>query len=290
MALVPLSWATDLLEPILVSMADGSIFGLDVKFVLMDPSTENPEAWALVTEISSALIASVAAVVSVVMCCIDLQRVTLMTDGDGETRLKAITFTLVKFGLVWAMFHQAPGLMTSIWKMGNEIATKVSDRLAPGNGAYDLKDQRAAFLEGVADIDWLGQTLLVVLMLIAWLVNKGAVLGCVALAVMRLVKIYLFSAWCPVPMALLASEHARSFGVGFLRNYASLIVQAFVLLLSFGIYGLLSGSWANKILEMDMSGGVTAALQIGSVYIFMGIVLGMIVMGSGRTASELVGG
>lgn len=287
---VPLSWATDILKPILESMADGSIFGLDVKFVLSDPSAQNPQVWALVTDISSALIASLAAVVSVVMCCIDLQRVTFLTDGDGESRLKQLVFTLVKFGVVWAIFHQAPGFMTAIWKMGNEVATKVSERLAPGSGAVGLGDKQQAFLDGVGNIDWLGQTLLVVLMLIAWLVNKGAVLGCVALAVVRLVKIYLFTAWCPVPMALLASEHGRSFGIGFLKNYAATILQAFVLLLSFGIYGLLAGGWSNKILEMDTSKGVETALQIGGIYIFMGIVLCMIVMGSGKMASELVGG
>ncbi|MDO5066344.1 MAG: type IV secretion system protein [Propionibacteriaceae bacterium] len=287
---VVLSWATEILEPILNSLADGKIFGLDVKFVLTDPSTENPEVWALVSQVSAALISSVAAVMCVIMCSIDLQRVTLMTDGEGETKTKAIVFTVVKFGVVWAIFHQAPGILFDIWKMGNEIATKVSEQLAPGTGTYDLDEQRQVFLDSVKDLDWLGQTLLVVLMLIAWLVNKGAVLGCVAVAVVRLMKIYLFTAWCPVPMALLASEHGRSFGIGFLRNYSKTILQAFVLLLSFGIYGLLSSKWADKIMEMDMSQGVEAALQIGAVYIFMGIVLCMIVMGSEKLASELVGG
>lgn len=285
------SWATDLLEPILVSMSDGKIFGLDVKYLLLtDPSKENPQVWTLVTEISAALIASLAAVVCTIMSSIEIQRAMFITDGEGDTKVKAITFILVKFGVVWAVFHQAPAMVFAIWKMGNEIATKVSDRLGPGQLGHSVNEQHHIFLESVKDIDWLGQTLLVVLMLIAWLINKGAIVGCVALAVWRLIKIWLFNAWCPVPIACLASEHGRPFGIGFLRNYSKTVLQAFTLLAAFGIYGLLSAGWANKLAEMDMTLGVASALAIGGMYIFLGILLVIMVMGSEKLASELIGG
>ena len=91
-------------------------------------------------------------------------------------------------------------------------------------------------------------------------------------------------------MSFLISDHARSYGIKFLHNYASAALQAFVIIMALGIYRLLSLKWTEQAVPSLDSGGVAAAFQLGSMYMFMGLVLGMLLMGSGKIASEMLGG
>ena len=81
----------------------------------------------------------------------------------------------------------------------------------------------------------------------------------------------------------------RQFGIGFLRNYGAVVLQAFVLVLAFAIYQTLSSGWAGEAFANLSDDPVAAALQVGASYIFMGVVMSMIVLGSGRIASEIIG-
>ena len=41
-------------------------------------------------------------------------------------------------------------------------------------------------------------------------------------------------------MAMMVSDHTRSFGIGFIKNYAATVLQSFVLVILFGIYTIRS--------------------------------------------------
>jgi membrane protein len=282
------SWTKDVLEPIIDDLSNGlgELFGLKLTTVLESPSAFNANAWGYVTDISGALLETGAVVVLLILSVLEMHRIALVTDGDGETRLRMIIFTLIKFGFMWALFKQTPVVLDAIYQFGSTLASGANSLVASGSWSPKAQDE---FFKSVEKMDWLGQTVLVVLMLIAWLVNKGAVLGALALVVMRFIKLYIYGAFAPVSMALLTSEHTRSFGIGFLRNYASTVLQSFVLVLMFGLYALLTKSWAGKV-NFNPAGGLAAAFTIGGMYIFLGILLVMLVMGSGKIASELLGG
>lgn len=284
-----MSFAEDLLKPLVEEMSSGlgSLWGLSLTDVLKSPSEYSTAGDNFMNTVSSTVVQPVAAVVLTVLFMLELNRVLLVTDGDGDTRLRMSLFTLLKFGVIKVFFDMAPTVMKAIYGILSDIATQANNLLTPpegvGNPAVD------AFFESANKLDWLGQTILVVIMLFAWLVHKGAVLLALGLVVMRFIKIYIYGSFAPMPMAFLASQETRPWGLNFLRSYGAAVLQGFVLVMAFGIYQHVSSGWAANALSTLSDHSMTAALSIGSFYMFMGVALGMTIAGSGKIANELLG-
>lgn len=283
------TWTEQILRPILEDMQNGigSAFGLSLTSATTALEVFNNPIWKHVSTIANALTEGGALVVLLILLCIDLTGKLLTVDGDGEARFRMFVATGVKFGMMWAAFKVTRFFLAGIYHFFNSLAVATRNLLATEKpSAADL----GSFLEAVKDLDWLGQTLLVVLMLIAWLVYRGACLAGIALIVMRFIKLYIYESFSPVPMAMLISDHTRSFGINFIRSYAAAALQAFVIVFAVGIYQILSSKWGENAIPSLEGGGVAAAFSLGASYIFMGIVLGMLLLGSGKIASELLGG
>lgn len=284
-----MSFATDILWPVIQDMGRGlgSFMGLNLTDVLKSPQEFSPETTSLMGTISTLVVQPVAITVLVVLFVMELWRISMRVEGDSESFLKIAFFTLVKFALVKWAFDNTATIMNGLYQVfaGMAVEANITVSQSP------VVDQATvtAFLDSVDRMDWLGQTLMVVLMLIAWLVNKGAVIMALALVVMRFVKLYIFTAFAPMPLAFFASQETRSFAIGFLRNFAATVLQALVLVLAFAVYQAISAGWAARAFDDLDENAVMAALSIGGNYIFMGVVLGMVMFGSGRIANELLG-
>lgn len=287
--MLPLSWTDTILEPILndIQGGTGEVFGLSLNSWTTTLGAFSHWTWQDVLKISDALISSGALVILLILTMVDLQRSMLTVDGDGEAKVRLVIIAGVKYWLLWVLFTNTQAILGAIFGFFYSLSMQTNLLFhAEASKPEGLKP----FLDAVKDLDWLGQVLLVVLMLLAWLIFRGACLAGIALIVLRFVKLYIFSAFAPVSMALLASEHTRSFGIGFLRNYAATALQSFVIVMALGIFRKLSDSWLQKAIPSLDHGGVAAAFSLGGSYIFMGLVLGMLLLGSGRIANELLGG
>lgn len=284
-----MSFAEDLLKPLVTEMSSGlgSLWGLKLTDVLKSPSEYSAAGDNFMNTVSSTVVQPVAAVVLTVLFMLELNRVLLVTDGDGDTRLRMSLFTLLKFGVIKVFFDMAPTVMKAIYGVLSGIATEANKLLTPPEGVNSPAVD--AFFEAANKLDWLGQTILVVIMLFAWLVHKGAVLLALGLVVMRFIKIYIYGSFAPMPMAFLASQETRPWGLNFLRSYGAAVLQGFVLVMAFGIYQHVSSGWASNALSTLSDKSMTAALSIGSFYMFMGVALGMTIAGSGKIANELLG-
>jgi hypothetical protein len=279
----------DIIEPILTDMSGGlgSIFGVKLTDVLKSPAEFSPTSASLADTIAATVVMPVATVILVVLCMVELSRLSLQTDGDGEVFAKRAMLTMVKFGLVFAFFRIWPQVMAAIYGVFADLATQanglVSTSTAVSGTAVD------GFLASLEDMDWLGQTLIVVLLLVAWVVNKVAIIAALALVVQRFVKLFVFSAFAPMPFSFFGSEYTRTWGLGFLRNYGATVLQSLVLVLAFAIYQSMTQGWANQAFKDLDENAVSAALSIGASFIFLGVLLGTIVLGTGRLANELLG-
>lgn len=284
-----MSFAEGLLKPLVAEMSSGlgSLWGLKLTDVLKSPSEYSAAGDNFMNTVSSTVVQPVAAVVLTVLFMLELNRVLLVTDGDGDTRLRMSLFTLLKFGVIKVFFDMAPTVMKAIYGVLSGIATEANKLLTPPEGVNSPAVD--AFFEAANKLDWLGQTILVVIMLFAWLVHKGAVLLALGLVVMRFIKIYIYGSFAPMPMAFLASQETRPWGLNFLRSYGAAVLQGFVLVMAFGIYQHVSSGWASNALSTLSDKSMTAALSIGSFYMFMGVALGMTIAGSGKIANELLG-
>ena len=279
----------DLLRPIVEEMSGGlgSLFGLSLTDMLKSPSEYSEATATLMGTITSTVILPTATVFLTVLCVVELNKVLLVADGDGETRLRVIIFTLIKFGVIKAIFDMSPLIMGAIYQIFAEFASGANALLSSSDAGRQSVD---AFIDATGNLDWLGQAILIVFMLFALLVNKGAVLIGLGLVVIRFVKLYIYGAFAPIPLSFLATQETRSLGLNFLPNDGAVALQGFVMVLGFAIFQSLSTSWGASALSELPDNSMAAALSIGTYYMFMGVVLGMTLAGSGRLANELLGG
>ena len=284
-----MSLGDDVLRPLVQDMSNGlaSFFGLNLTDVLKSPEDYSPAGAKLMTAVSSTVVQPVAAVVLAVLFMVELNRVLLVTDGDGDTRLRMSYFTLAKFGVIKVFFDLTPIVMKAIYGVLSDAASQANALLAPPPGGSTPSVD--AFIAAAEKMDWLGKTVLVVVLFFAWLIHKGAVLIALGLVVMRFIKIYIYGSFAPMPLAFLATPETRTWGLNFLRTYGATVLQGFVLVMAFGVYQQVSNGWATTALSNLDGNSFVAALSIGSFYMFMGVALGMTVAGSGKIASELLG-
>ena len=284
-----MSFARDVLKPILDDMSSGlgSLFGLHLEDILKSPEEFSPASGDLMHIVSAGAIAPAAATILVVLFMLELSRLSVRTDGDGELFTKLAFFTLIKFVMLKIVFDNSPILMGGIYAVFAEMA-QFANQSTMHFVTTDASTMEG-FLDAVDRMDWLAQTVLIIIMLLAWLVNKGAVIAAFALIVVRFVKLFIYYAFAPVAVAFFASEHTRSFGIGFLRNFGAVVLQALVMVLAFAVYGAATSGWGARAFANVDDNAIVAALSIGSFYIFLGVVLAMIVLGSGRIANELLG-
>ena len=266
----------------------GSLFGLSLTDMLKSPSEYSSGTSDLMGTIASTVVLPVATVFLAVLCTIELNKVLLVAEGDGETRLRVIMFTLIKFGAVKVIFDISPTVMSAIYQVLAELASETNKLLV----VEEPKGRQAVddFINATGNLDWLGQAILLVFMLFALLVHKGAVLVGLGLVVIRFVKIYIYGAFAPIPLSFLVSQDTRQWGLNFLRSYAAVALQGFVMVVAFGIFQYVSKGWGVNALSSPPGNSMAAALSIGTYYMFMGVVLGMTLAGSGRLANELLGG
>lgn len=265
----------------------GSIMGFNLSDVLQTPGQYSSSTQALMNDISATVIMPVATTILVVLFCLELTRVATRTEIGGQTFLQVAFFTLVKFVMIKIIFENTPVVMAAIYDVFATMASG-ANRITMTSSTADPA-QVDAFVEKVSDMDLAGQLLLLITLFFAWLVNKGAVIAALGLVVMRFVRLYIFAAFAPVPMAFFATQDTRQFGIGFLRNYGATVLQALVLVLAWAIYHALTASWANDLFGSVTGTGWTAGAQIGLGYMFLGVLLAMIMFGAGRIANELLG-
>lgn len=270
-----------------MSSGVGSLLGMNLSDVLKSPEEYSENSARLMETISVTAVRPVSTAILVVLFVLELQRILLRSDGNEDTMLKSMLFAIGKFVVLWWSLRHVTVFLNGIYELFAVMGTRANEQaqVFTGGESNDLQ----VFADGVDRMDVLGKSLLMILLLVAWLVNKGAVVLALALVVLRFVKLYMFTAFGPLPLSFLAFEDTRPWAVGFIRNFVSTCLQGVAIVVAFAVYRSITGGWAESAVRNLPDNQVQAALTISTNYILMGLVLGMVVLGSGRMANELVG-
>ena len=73
-----------------------------------------------------------------------------------------------------------------------------------------------------------GQIPCLILLIIPFLVSKGATIVVTVVILLRFVQIYMLTAFNPLPIAFIAQEETRQWGVNYFKQYAILMYRTFV--------------------------------------------------------------
>lgn len=90
-----------------------------------------------------------------------------------------------------------------------------------------------------------GQIPCLILLIIPFLVSKGATIVVTVVILLRFVQIYMLTAFNPLPIAFIAQEETRQWGVNYFKQYASLVFQCATLYLAILMYRTFVGGTLN---------------------------------------------
>ena len=292
-----MSFRDDVIAPLINDMMSGvgdlNLFGMSLSDVLQAPSEVSwgADADSGIKAMAAATVSPVASVVLVTLAYVELNRTLALSEADGESRFRQSLVTVLKILLCIVLLEWAPQVLEAILQVTADMASDANAAMqtALAEKTKDGSDNISAFLDSIDNLDWIGQAVLVIILLFAWLINKAAVLIALGLIVIRFVKLMIYTGFSPIAASFMVSSDTRSWGLGFLKKYISVALQAFVMVLAFGLYQMISLSYGINKLTLG-GGSIADALVIGVYFMFMGVILGMIVAGTGRIADELMGG
>ena len=292
-----MSFRDDVIAPLINDMMSGvgdlNLFGMSLADVLKAPSELSWGAGADsgIKAMAAATVSPVASVVLVTLAYVELNRTLALSEADGESRFRQSLATVLKILLCIVLLEWAPQVLEAILQVTADMAADANAAMqtALADKTRDGGDNISAFLDSIDKLDWIGQAVLVIILLFAWLINKAAVLIALGLIVIRFVKLMIYTGFSPIAASFMVSSDTRPWGLGFLKKYISVALQAFVMVLAFGLYQMVSLSYGINKLTLG-NGSIADALVIGVYFMFMGVILGMIVSGTGRIADELMGG
>ena len=247
----------------------GSGVGDDlVADLLKTPAEYNAGMYQLSLTVARSAVKPIASTILAIMCVLELARVSTRADGDRELGVKLVAMAMFKLTLVFtAAQHSAP-------------TTGASSGLGLGDSMRDAIDSAG----------WMGQIPCLILLLIPFLVSKGATIVVTVVILLRFVQIYMLTAFNPLPIAFIAQEETRQWGINYFKQYASLVFQCATLYLAILMYRTLVGGTLNpsKFKDGDSLSGWVMDNFTG--LLLASVMLIGIVMAANSVAKKLFGG
>lgn len=225
----------------------GSGVGDDlVTQLLKTPAQYNDGLYQLSLTIARTAVKPVASSILAIVCVLELARVSTRADGDRELGVKLVASAMLKLVLVFTAAQHSELFLTAIDQIGDGVMGGIRSAAPTTGGAagYGLGDQMA---DAVGSAGVGGQIGCLVLLIIPFLVSKGAAIVVTVVIMLRFVQIYMLTAFNPLPIAFIANDETRQWGVNYFKQYASLVFQCATLYLAVLMYRV----FADSVMKPD---------------------------------------
>ena len=193
------------------------------------------------------------------------------------------------------------GIDDAVYEAANVAVGKAIDEIgdsvlggihsaAPTTGASSGLGLGDSMRDAIDSAGWMGQIPCLILLLIPFLVSKGATIVVTVVILLRFVQIYMLTAFNPLPIAFIAQEETRQWGINYFKQYASLVFQCATLYLAILMYRTLVGGTLNpsKFKDGDSLSGWVMDNFTG--LLLASVMLIGIVMAANSVAKKLFGG
>ena len=193
------------------------------------------------------------------------------------------------------------GIDDAVYEAANVAVGKAIDEIgegvmggihsaAPTTGSASGLGLGDSMRDAIDSAGWMGQIPCLILLLIPFLVSKGATIVVTVVILLRFVQIYMLTAFNPLPIAFIAQEETRQWGINYFKQYASLVFQCATLYLAILMYRTLVGGTLNpsKFKDGDSLSGWVMDNFTG--LLLASVMLIGIVMAANSVAKKLFGG
>lgn len=268
----------------------GSGVGDDlVTDLLKTPAEYNSGMYELSLTIARTAVKPIASTVLAILCVLELARASSRADGDRELGVKLIAMVMFKLTLVFTAAQHSELMLQAIDEIGGSVLGGIRSA-APTTGATAGMGLGDGMRDAIDSAGWLGQIPCLILLIIPFLVSKGATIVVTVVILLRFVQIYMLTAFNPLPIAFIAQEETRQWGVNYFKQYAGLVFQCATLYLAILMYRTLVAGTLDPAEYHDgdsLSGWV---LDNFTGLLLASVMLIGIVMASNSVAKKLFGG
>lgn len=257
--------------------------------LLKTPAQYSSEMYELSLSVARTAVKPVASTILAIMCVLEIARVSTRADGDRELGVRLIAMAMFKLVLVFTAAQHCELMLKAIDEIGQSVMNGIHTA-APTTGmaaGAGLGDSMRSAIESAGPF---GQIPCLILLIIPFLVSKGAAIVVTVVVLLRFVQIYLLTAFNPLPIAFIAQEETRQWGINYFKQYASAVFQCATLYLAIVLYRAFVGSIAAPQSFHDgdsLSGWV---LDNFTGLLLASVMLIGIVMASNSAAKRLFGG
>lgn len=257
--------------------------------LLKTPAQYSSEMYELSLSVARTAVKPVASTILAIMCVLEIARVSTRADGDRELGVKLIAMAMFKLVLVFTAAQHCELMLKAIDEIGQSVMNGIHT-VAPTTGTAagaGLGDSMRSAIESAGPF---GQIPCLILLIIPFLVSKGATIVVTVVVLLRFVQIYMLTAFNPLPIAFIAQEETRQWGINYFKQYASAVFQCATLYLAILMYRTLVGGTLNpsKFKDGDSLSGWVMDNFIG--LLLASVMLIGVVMAANSVAKKLFGG
>jgi hypothetical protein len=257
--------------------------------LLKTPAQYSSEMYELSLSVARTAVKPVASTILAIMCVLEIARVSTRADGDRELGVKLIAMAMFKLVLVFTAAQHCELMLKAIDEIGQSVMNGIHTA-APTTGTAagaGLGDSMRSAIESAGPF---GQIPCLILLIIPFLVSKGATIVVTVVVLLRFVQIYMLTAFNPLPIAFIAQEETRQWGINYFKQYASAVFQCATLYLAILMYRTLVGGTLNpsKFKDGDSLSGWVMDNFIG--LLLASVMLIGVVMAANSVAKKLFGG
>ena len=257
--------------------------------LLKTPAQYRSEMYELSLSVARTAVKPVASTILAIMCVLEIARVSTRADGDRELGVKLIAMAMFKLVLVFTAAQHCELMLKAIDEIGQSVMNGIHTA-APTTGTAagaGLGDSMRSAIESAGPF---GQIPCLILLIIPFLVSKGATIVVTVVVLLRFVQIYMLTAFNPLPIAFIAQEETRQWGINYFKQYASAVFQCATLYLAILMYRTLVGGTLNpsKFKDGDSLSGWVMDNFIG--LLLASVMLIGVVMAANSVAKKLFGG
>lgn len=218
------------------SGAGGSVTDLLTK----TPAGQYPQAYKTVTAIATTAVKPVAMTVLAVVFSLEVLKASRHVEDDGTRGVRTIVSSLFKIILIYLAATNAGWLCQLITYLIQQMGTgvsKLATAVAPGGGGgvEDLGDKMLQAGK-IDDSNTFQQLLAAILLIIPFIISKLAEVAVNLLVMLRFVELLILTAFGALPIAFLGFDGTKSWGEGYIREYASCAFSNVTLLIGLGVY------------------------------------------------------
>lgn len=257
--------------------------------LLKTPAQYSSEMYELSLTVARSAVKPIASTILAIMCVLEIARVSTRADGDRELGVRLIAMAMFKLVLVFTAAQHCELMLKAIDEIGQSVMNGIHTA-APTTGTAagaGLGDSMRSAIESAGPF---GQIPCLILLIIPFLVSKGATIVVTVVVLLRFVQIYMLTAFNPLPIAFIAQEETRQWGINYFKQYASAVFQCATLYLAILMYRTLVGGTLNpsKFKDGDSLSGWVMDNFIG--LLLASVMLIGVVMAANSVAKKLFGG